>query len=83
MEEETYQVSITKENQYVVKDLTKEQTVKVIAIKGEDGEKGDTALSVTVGTTTSGEAGTSASVTNAGTNTDLVLCTDYYKNINI
>lgn len=41
--------------------------------QGIQGEKGDTALSVTLGTVTTGEAGTEASVTNSGTNTDLIL----------
>lgn len=41
--------------------------------QGIQGEKGDTALSVTLGTVTTGEAGTQASVTNSGTNTDLIL----------
>lgn len=40
---------------------------------GAKGDKGDTALTVRVGTVTTTEAGTEASVTNSGTNTDLVL----------
>ena len=40
------------------------------SLKGEQGEKGDTALSVKVGSVSSGDTTT---VTNSGTNTDLVL----------
>lgn len=40
------------------------------SLKGEQGDKGDTALSVKVGSVTSGDTTT---VTNSGTNTDLVL----------
>ena len=41
--------------------------------QGEKGDKGDTALTIEIGTVTTGRAGTQASVTNVGTNTDLVL----------
>lgn len=47
--------------------------INITGPQGEKGEKGDTALSVSVGTVTTGETGTNASVTNSGTNTDLVL----------
>ena len=40
---------------------------------GERGPKGDPGVSVTVGTTTTGTAGTPASVTNSGTDSDPVL----------
>ena len=42
-------------------------------IQGPKGDKGDGAATVTVGTTTTGNAGTNASVTNSGTANDVVL----------
>ena len=44
--------------------------VKAIAFKGE---KGDTLVSVTIGTTTTGAAGTNAAVENVGTETEAIL----------
>ena len=41
-------------------------------IKGPQGDKGDTST-ITIGTVTTGEAGTQASVTNTGSNTDAVF----------
>lgn len=41
--------------------------------KGDRGEKGETAISVTIGNVTTGEYDQPASVTNTGTDTDLVL----------
>ena len=63
-------------------DVFKKQNgawVLIVNIKGEQGiqgrrgEKGDTALTVTIGTVTTGSPSSQASVTNSGTNTDLVL----------
>ena len=50
-----------------------EEVVIPIETIGIQGPKGDTALSVEVGTTTTCEAGANASVTNSGTTTDLIL----------
>ena len=53
-----------------------EELVGVMSVSGQQGpkgDKGDSALSITVGSTTTGEAGTDASVTNSGTATDLIL----------
>lgn len=41
--------------------------------RGPKGEKGDTAITCSVGSTTTGAPGTNASVTNSGTDTDLVF----------
>lgn len=64
---ETKDINVVVETEEVV------VPIEAIGVQGPKGDKGDTALSVEVGTTTTGEAGTNASVTNSGTATDLIL----------
>lgn len=69
------------DNILIVKNLTKVdvyEDVSVVevtagSIQGPKGDKGDSGATITVGTTTTGDAGTSASVTNSGTISDVIL----------
>lgn len=67
----------------IFKTKINNQWVGIPALQGEKGEKGDKGdkgdqgiqgpATITVGTTTTGQAGTNASVTNSGTTTNVVL----------
>lgn len=73
---ETKEVNVVVDTQEIVIPVETEEIVipiEAIGTQGEKGDKGDTALSVSVGSVTTGEAGTNASVTNSGTDIDLVL----------
>lgn len=60
--------------QWLAKCIKKQDDYIVAnAVKGDKGDKGDTVVSVQIGNTTTGEAGTNANVTNVGTDTEAIL----------
>lgn len=73
---ETKEVNVVVDTQEIVIPVETEEIVipiEAIGTQGEKGDKGDTALSVSVGSVTTGETGANASITNSGTTTDLIL----------
>ena len=69
-----YQIVVTTTNSYVLVTVDRTQTVNIVAA-GPQGPQGTGGLAATVavGSTTTGAAGTNATVTNSGTSSSAIL----------